>query len=236
MSFATTSPSKKSIKPEENTEQLTVEYYFPTPIYSIMKPEYLDTARTVANEYIALAEKENKTVNEIYPVQQTNNFYDDARIKDLSGYILNVAWDILNDQGYDMTNMRTFYNEFWCQDHRKHSGMDQHVHGFGAQIVGFYFLDCPVKSSKVLFHDPKTAKVQINLPETDMNRATPASNIINYDPKPGQLILTNAWLAHSFTRSGTTSHMKFIHFTITPQYVQPSTVTFNTVTGAAEVI
>jgi hypothetical protein len=227
---------KKTKKTVEPAAQLQVDYLFPTPVYYVMKTEYLDTARTVADEYIKKAAEANPIIDEIYPVQMTDSFYDDPRIKDLSDYILNVAWDVLNEQGYNMTNLRTFYNEFWCQDHQKHSAMEQHAHGYGAQIVGFYFLDCPANCSKVLFHDPKIAKVQINLPETDMSKATTASNIINYEAKPGQLMLTNAWLAHSFTRSAAAESMRFIHFTITP-YPAPQ-VNINPVAtaDAAEII
>jgi len=203
----------------EDKTQLSVEYYFPTAIYSVMKPEYLQKAQEVCAEYVEKAKLKNTQLDELYPVYQTENFPNDPKIKELSDYILNVSWDILDSQGYDMSNMRTYFDEFWCQDHSKHSGMDQHIHGFGTQIVGFYFTDCPENSSKILFYDPKPAKIQIGLKEVNSNIATPASNIINFQPKPGLLILTNSWLAHSFTRSGAAESMRFIHFTVYPNSV-----------------
>jgi len=204
-----------------NSDQFSVEYYFPTAIYSIMKSEYLEKAREVAALYVQKAKVEKPQLDEIYPVYQTQNFHDDPNIKELTDYILNVSWDILDSQGYDLTNIRTFFDEFWCQDHAKHSGMEQHVHGFGTQIVGFYFLECPENCSKVLFHDPKAGKVQINLREKDATKATPASNSICYEAKPGMLMLTNSWLAHSFSRSVAAESMRFIHFTVYPQFIPP---------------
>lgn len=102
------------------------------------------------------------------------------------------------------------------------SGMEQHVHMFGAQIVGFYFLEAPENSSRVVFHDPRPGKVQINLPEQDQSMATVASHMINFQPKPGLLIFSNAWLPHSFTRHASDKPLKFVHFNLTVQMAQPT--------------
>jgi hypothetical protein len=103
----------------------------------------------------------------------------------------------------------------WTQEHHKHSAMDAHVHGYGSQIVGFYFLETPEGGSNVVFHDPRAAKVQIDLPEQDMNNATPASKMINFTPKPGLMIFANSWLMHSFTRHAAELPIKFVHFNLT---------------------
>jgi len=92
--------------------------------------------------------------------------------------------------------------------------MEQHVHGSGSQIVGFYFLEVPENSSHVVFHDPRAGKPLISLAETDMSKATFASNAINFEPKEGMLMFTNAWLPHSFSRHGNKKPMKFIHFNL----------------------
>jgi uncharacterized protein (TIGR02466 family) len=114
--------------------------------------------------------------------------------------------------------------EMWTQEHHKHSAMDQHVHGFGSQIVGFYFLEAPEGSSKAVFHDPRAGKVQNDLPEQDMNIATPASRMVNFTPKPGMMIFANSWLAHSFTRHTADQPIKFVHFNLTVKYAsQPTT-------------
>jgi hypothetical protein len=110
--------------------------------------------------------------------------------------------------------------EMWTQEHHKHSSMDQHTHGYGSQIVGFYFLEAPENSSRVVFHDPRMGKVQIDLPESDSNNATVASKMINFEPKPGLMIFANAWLAHSFTRHANDKPIKFVHFNLSVQIAQ----------------
>jgi uncharacterized protein (TIGR02466 family) len=100
--------------------------------------------------------------------------------------------------------------------------MDQHVHGYGSQITGFYFLETPEDCSRVIFHDPRAGKVQIDLPEQNMNNATAASKMINFTPRPGMVIFANAWLAHSFTRHAANTPIKFVHFNLGVQQVAQS--------------
>jgi uncharacterized protein (TIGR02466 family) len=114
-----------------------------------------------------------------------------------------------------MQDKAVSFTEMWTQEHHKHSAMDAHVHGFGSQIVGFYFLETPKNCSKVVFHDPRAAKVQIDLSEQDIKMATPASKMINFEPKAGMMIFANSWLAHSFTRHAADSPIKFVHFNLT---------------------
>jgi len=213
----------------QNT-QLQVAYHFPCPIYIIERPDFLDSVNQVSEEALDKQRKEQK-LNEIYPVLMTENYYADERIKDFTAFVGSTAWNILNEQGYAMQNFNTSFTEMWTQEHHKHSAMDQHVHGYGSQIVGFYFLETPEDCSRVVFHDPRSAKVQIDLPEQDMNMATPASKMINFEPKPGMMIFANSWLAHSFTRHASDKPIKFVHFNLTVQHAPQSCVA-----PAAEVI
>ena len=72
-----------------------------------------------------------------------------------------------------------------------------------------------------MIHDPRPGKVQIDLPERDMTMATPASRMVNFEPEPGDLIFTNAYLAHSFTRHATQKKpIKFVHMNIYTQYTE----------------
>ena len=196
--------------------------HFPTVIYSIKAPQFLDVTREVVGEALAIKKKEIKKLNEIYPLLMTGNLNGDPRMLDLSNFIAQVSWDILDSQGYAMQHFSTYFTEFWCQEHHKHSAMEQHVHGYGSQIVGFYFIDVPENSSRVVFHDPKAGKVQLNLPEKDMSQATAASNMINFVPEAGTVMFANAWLAHSFTRHAASKPMRFIHFNVSVQAVAPT--------------
>ena len=197
--------------PVVNEPQVFV--YFQTLVYTDKKPEFLDVVREVCDEYVEKAKAEQE-LNEIYPVYMTGSFYDDPRMADFAQMVGQTAWDILGGQGYNMNGLSTFFTEMWCQQHYKHSSMEQHVHGFGSQIVGFYFTKTPEDCSRVVFHDPRAGKVMINLPEADMSLATPASNMINFKPEPGMLMFTNAWLAHSFTRHAANEPIQFVHFNL----------------------
>jgi len=204
----------------QNT-QLQVAYNFPCPIYIIERPDFLEAVNAISEEALEIQRKD-RDLNEIYPVYMTNNYFGDSRMAGFSEFIGATAWNILNEQGYAMQDKAVQFTEMWTQEHHKHSAMDAHVHGFGSQIVGFYFLETPEDGSRVVFHDPRAAKVQIDLPEQDINMATPASKMINFQPKPGLMIFANSWLMHSFTRHAADLPIKFVHFNLTVQMAQPA--------------
>ena len=207
-----------------SSNQLNVAHHFPCPIYLIEKPEFLDAVNAVSEESLAKRRAGQGELNEIYPVLMSDNYFNDPRVAQFAEFVGETAWNILNGQGYAMNNFLMSFSEMWTQEHHKHSAMDQHIHGYGAQIVGFYFLEAPEGSSRVVFHDPRASKLPIDLPEADMTKATIASKMINFEPKPGLLIFANAWLAHSFTRHAADSPIKFVHFNLNVQMAdQPKT-------------
>jgi uncharacterized protein (TIGR02466 family) len=205
----------------ENTEvaqnmQLQTAHHFSCPIYVIDRPDFIESVQLVSNDLLKIA-REKTNLDEIYPVLMTENYYADARVTDFSKFVGATTWNILSEQGYAMQDKVVSFMEMWTQEHHKHSSMDQHIHGYGSQIVGFYFLKTPENCSKLVFHDPRTAKVQIDLPEQNMNMATPASKMINFTPKPGMMVFANSWLAHSFTRHAADQAIEFVHFNLTVQ-------------------
>ena len=197
----------------QNT-QLMVAHHFSCPIYLIERPDFLEDVKLVSEENLALQRKE-KPLNEMYPVCMSGSYYADPRMAKFSEFVGATAWNILNEQGYAMADKAVQFTEMWTQEHHKHSAMDVHVHGFGSQIVGFYFLETPENCSNAVFHDPRAGKVQIDLPEQDMSAATVASKMINFTPKPGLMVFANSWLAHSFTRHAADTPIKFVHFNLT---------------------
>ena len=197
----------------QNT-QLQVAYHFPCPIYIIERPDFLEVVNTVSEEVLKVRRKEGD-LNEIYPVYMTDNYFGNPRMAGFTEFVGATAWNILSEQGYAMQDKAVQFTEMWTQEHHKHSAMDAHVHGYGSQIVGFYFLETPEGSSNVVFHDPRAGKVQIDLLEQDINKATPASKMINFTPKPGMMIFANSWLMHSFTRHAADLPIKFVHFNLT---------------------
>ena len=209
-----TRKNKKTVKEIVLNTQLEVAYHFPCPIYIIERPDFLEAVNTISEEALEVERKE-RDLDEIYPVYMTGSYFGDPRMAGFTEFVGATAWNILNEQGYAMQDKAVSFTEMWTQEHHKHSAMDAHVHGFGSQIVGFYFLETPEDCSHVVFHDPRSGKVQIDLPEQDMNMATPASKMINFTPKPGMMIFANSWLSHSFTRHAADKPIKFVHFNLT---------------------
>ena len=215
------------------TTQVQINRYvcFPTTAFVIDKPDDVQLVLDVSKEYLKNQEEFHE-LNEIFPLYQTENFANDSRLNEFTSYINQVAYDILSDQGYDMSNKRTYVNSMWLQDHHKHSQMEQHVHGQGAQIIGFYFLDCPENCSDVLVHDPRPGKVQINLPIKNEKNYTEANETIMFESKTGRLFFANAWLPHSFTRNNSNKPIKFVHFSINVEQLTEYMIS----TSEAEVI
>lgn len=200
--------------------QLQVVQQFCSLIYLVEAPEYLEAVNSVSDEYLKVERNKNK-IDPIHPVLMSGSYYADPRIADFAAFVGGTAWNILSEQGYAMDEYAMSFTEMWTQEHYKQSSMEQHTHGNGAQIVGFYFLEVPENSSRVVFHDPRIAKTMIDLPQRNVNDATLASQMINFEPKPGMLMFANSWLAHSFTRHGSESPIKFVHFNLTAQYTAP---------------
>jgi hypothetical protein len=196
---------------------LQSEWHFAAPVYFIEKPEFLETAKFVSKEYLNQAKKDkpkDKLMDKLFPVTMSSSFAHDERVRPLVHYIAKTTWNILNGQGYAMQNQEVYMMDFWAQEHYMRSSNEEHVHGFGCQITGFYILDAPEECSRISAYDPRPGKKQINLPEQDMSIVTPASLAVNYIPKAGTLYFLNSWLPHGFTRHGSEKPLKFIHFNL----------------------
>ena len=184
---------------------------FPTSIYHIKRPDFLPTVRAVTKEHLIKCSTE--PLHELYPVRMTETLHLDPRMADFCAFVGVTAGNILGEQGYAMSGLATYFTAMWCQEHFKHSAMEQHVHP-GAQMVGFYFIDVPEGSSAATFYDPRAGKVQGGLPEMDAAQITYASNAFHFAPKSGLLMFANAWLPHAFTRHGSDEPIRFLHFNI----------------------
>jgi len=187
--------------------------YFPSSVYTLDKPSFLDNVKTVSYDYLRDIKKQKK-MDKIYPMYHTYNFSNDNRIQDFSNYILNTAWNVLKNQGFNMDNLQTYYMGMWMQYHLKSSSMEQHVHPNGCKIVGFYILEAPKNCSQIVIHDPRPGKVQDSFGPEFTCYIENSTNSIYIPPKPGMLMFTNSWLPHSFTRNGSDFPFSFIHFNI----------------------
>lgn len=202
----------------------TPSAYFSSVIYHIKKPEFLASANEAVDEAIAEAEKAIP-MNETYPFVMSGSLIGLNKTIELEQFIATAGWTILDNQGYDMVSLHAVVTEFWAQKHFRFSGMEQHVHPHGVLLSGFYFLECPENGSLVELHDPRPGKVQASLPIKDASVIKEANNSVFIKPEPGLLVISNAWLPHSFTRNASSQPVKFIHFNISVAAAQnPTTI------------
>jgi uncharacterized protein (TIGR02466 family) len=202
--------------------QLETFLYFPTAIHAVNLPEFLDIGRKVSKDFLS---EQKEEINDVYPVRMTGQIYNDERLKDFVDVVLDLGWNILSQQGYDMQHFRVILTEMWVQQHHKYSLMEHHVHG-GDQLVGFYFLNAPKNGSKPIFYDPRPAKVITDLPLKPSTEINAATNIINFDATPGRMFITNSFLPHSFSKNISDEPTEFIHFNlkVVPYFKETSNV------------
>jgi uncharacterized protein (TIGR02466 family) len=190
-------------------DKLEEAHYFASPIYVVKKPEFLEAVRTVSTRYEEAHREGSKGAT-----LMTGTYAHEPELEEFSRYVSQTAWNILSSQGYNMDSLVTFFTEMWTQEHGHMSSMETHIHGHGVQISAFYFIDAPKDSCKLVLHDPRQAKVIINLPEKDATKITMGSHQVVFTPEAGTLIFANAWLPHSFTKNMSQEPMRFVHMNL----------------------
>jgi len=188
----------------DNLEELN---YYVTTVYAILKTEFLEAVKGVSDRYLAEVQSDNASV-------MTGSYYHEPEVAYFAQYVSQTAWNILNSQGYNMDQLVTFFTEMWTQEHKTGSYMETHVHPRGAQISAFYFLDVPPDSCQIILHDPRPAKVMINLFPKDDKVISGATDPIVLSPQPGMLIFTNSWLPHSFSQNRNELPCRFVHMNL----------------------
>lgn len=186
---------------------------FVSSIYTEDCSEFLETIKEVSKDY------DNSSDKHMF---QSDNFAFDNRVNGFANHVAQKAWDILDSQGYAMGFLETRLNEMWLQVYNKHSHMEQHVHSGYVHMSGFYFVEAPEKCGRLIFFDPRPGKNQINLPQKDMSNLTFSSEMINWEPYPGLLVMSNSWIPHGISDHLTEESMKIIHFNVTVKdYIPP---------------
>ena len=117
---------KKALERVDNIPQVQAQMnafaYFPSLVYTIEEPRFLETARVVAKEYLKKARKaQGDKLNQLYPVIMSDNFPEDPRLHEMVQYTAQAGWNILDSQGYDMIHYNVYVQDFWAQEHHEHS-------------------------------------------------------------------------------------------------------------------
>ena len=209
---------------------MQTDWYFSTPVYSIMKTEWLKPAIKATDKYIddsyerlkpQLKERKKLLGNKDYmKVKDHGLSYHstplngDPGLRSLEQYVGATSLNLLNEWGYDMEQYKMFFTEFWVQEFSKNGGghHSTHVH-WDNHISGFYFLKCSDKTSYPVMHDPRAGAMMTKLPQKD-NKVTPMIDQLHFKPKPGMLVFFPAYVPHEFAVDYGIDDFRFIHFNL----------------------
>ena len=114
-----------------------------------------------------------------------------------------------------MSLYTTMFSEMWVQEFSKKGGgyHSAHIH-WNQHVSGFYFLKCSDKTSYPIFHDPRTGARATKLKMKDQKGVWGGTEIINFKPKPGTLIIFPGFLEHEFVVDHGIEPFRFIHWNI----------------------
>jgi uncharacterized protein (TIGR02466 family) len=196
---------------------LIENHFFNTPIYLGEKKEWVEKLNIASDSYILKASEGNKKIvnKDFGIVHHSEMLTHDINFKEFLKYINANAFDILNNQGFDLTNYSLATTELWVQEFASLGGGNHapHIHWNG-HISGFYFLKCSDKTSYPIFHDPRSGRMMNLLPEKDILKITLASSSINFKLEPGTFVFFNSYLQHEFAVDHGIEPFRFIHFNI----------------------
>jgi uncharacterized protein (TIGR02466 family) len=203
---------------------------FDTILYKAEVPEYLKnkdfmsvcdehTDQAISNAKKLIDERNKKFKIDVkdhgMSYHSGAEMYKDERFHDFELLIRNTARNILENQGFDLSNYSIDYTEMWIQKFAYEGGghQDTHVH-WDNHISGFYFVECSERTSKPVFHDPRAGRMMLNLPIKDHSKLCPAMERQIIPVKPGTLLLFNSWLPHQFSVDNGIDPFRFIHFNL----------------------
>ena len=214
-----------------NKEIMNTQWYFQTPVYSIMKPEWLSSSIKATDKFIDEAYKREKSKlkerkkflgNKDYlKVKDHGMSYHstplngDPGLKELEQYVGQTSFNLMEEWGYNMEKYTMFFTEFWVQEFSKNGGghHSTHVH-WDNHMSGFYFLKCSDKSSYPVMHDPRAGAMMTKLPHKNEDKISPMSDKIHYKPKPGMLMFFPGYVPHEFAVDDGIDDFRFIHFNL----------------------
>lgn len=213
-------------------DTFSVKEYFSTKIYRLEKPQWLDDFNEVCDVHMAIAYENYKpklqSLEDQLGPDHFNHVKDfgisyhsdssllhEDKIQDHVQYITDSAYNILDDQGFDLRGYKAIYNDFWVQEFSRRGGGHHgaHVHSNG-HISGFYFLKTGKFGSKPAFHDPRPGALMTKLPQKNSMAVTEASEYIYYNPLPGTLMLFNSYVPHEYMIDDGYEEFRFVHFNI----------------------
>ena len=196
--------------------------YFASPIYHEEKPQWASKLNKLCDPYIKQAREDQKQrleelkkvgySNDIGQTYHSNPLEPDENFRFLHDYMAEKSRWVLDDMGYDMSNYNLIYTESWVQEFSYNGAGHHWFHTHpNCHISGFYFLKASDKTSRPMFQDPRTAHVPLKLKEKDSKKITNANDLVNYNVKPGTLIIFPAYMSHAYMVDHGIEPFRFIH-------------------------
>jgi len=199
--------------------------YFASPVYIEEKLEWVEKLDNFSNPYIKQArddqEENNKKrltlgyKNDIGMTYHSLPLEPDENFRFFHDYVAQKSRWCLDDMGYDMSHYNLVYTESWVQEFSFNGAGHHwfHTHG-NNHISGFFFLKASDKTSRPFFQDPRTAHVPLKLKEKEPTKISNANDIVNFNVKPGTLMLFPAYMSHAYMVDHGIEPFRFIHINI----------------------
>ena len=184
-----------------------INNYFNTTIWSEQKPEFIKSLTKASNKYIKAARSFPEAKAHIKKFGDFGRSYHstpltaDNDFRDFRDYIGQKSWEYLDHQGYDMQQYSTMFSEMWVQEFAKKGGghHSAHVH-WNQHVSGFYFLKCSDKTSKPVFHEPRTGARSTKLKMKSNSGLFNGTEFFNNEviqSELGKVVLFPAYFTHT---------------------------------------
>tara|TARA_R100001377_G_scaffold28389_1_gene15346 strand:+ start:1782 stop:2417 length:636 start_codon:yes stop_codon:yes gene_type:complete len=199
---------------DTHLNNMKINEYFKTPIWSEQKPEFLKSLNKASNKYIKTSIAKNKkyfvSSNHSISLTKDNDF------RDFKKYVGDKSWEFLDHHGYDMNQYEIMFTELWVQEFNKKGGGHQSAHVHPNQHVsGFYFLKASEKTSMPVFHDPRNGARATKLKlKPKIKEIVNGTELVHYRPQPGTLLIFPGYLEHEFVVDFGIEPFRFIHWNI----------------------
>lgn len=181
--------------------------YFPTIIYRDERPEWVENCLTVSNKYFESQQHQGL-------ICQTDHMGNDPDLKFLCDYLINSAYNVLGQQGYNLSQYDLYLSGLWGQEIKGYGGTNVHVHK-NSQISGWYFLQVNEKGAYPIFYDPRTNKQMIELDVITTSSVLNSTSSVHFNNVlPGTILFSNSWMQHQLGGGLEDGISKTIHFII----------------------
>ena len=190
--------------------KLSYELFFPTVISHNVNEQLASYMLPIATKI--LNDRKNLTNTWGYKTtySQSESLHTRSDMQPFVDYVYNSAQQYVDDNGYDLDvsnlKMQLFASEINNNDYHT-----SHNHP-NSVLSGVFYLEVYNDSSKILFHEPRSAKRFTSLPikkHTHTNQ-----DIIFVQPQNGLLLLWESWLYHEVTKSTNDKPRKTLVFNL----------------------